>query len=396
MRYSALVLLMAGFALPACAAKHVTVAQLEKALDAASTSRDKEVAKKLTELELTERLSDARFAHLQAQMPGALAKQALIAVADASAFLKLPPSDIPATPAPDRAEQDAMLAKVLDYARRAIPRLPNFFATRETTRFEETPARPHQDARQWNIAIPLHFTGKSTETVLYRNGNEVIEAGAQNRKAFDSRGPALDTSGVFGPILPTVLADALQGTLAWSYWEQQPEGTLAVFRFDVPEKASHYMVTSRSLLVENQHAPAYHGEIEVNPADGTVLRLTMVADFKSAGPVSEAAIMVRYGPVEIGGLTYTCPLKSVARSVVRSAQSAAPAKTYTPSVMMDPNSMAMIDIPKRDEDASEPLQIRVNDVLFKQYHLFRAETRIVTDELPVPVPQPIPAADPKH
>jgi len=398
MRYPALVLMIVGLALPAWAAKQVTVAQLEKALDGATVSRDAEVVKRLTQLELTERLSDARFVRLQTQMPGALSQQALVAVADASTFLKLPAEDLPATPAPDRAAQDAMLAKVFDYARRTIPRLPNFFATRETTRFEETPARPHQDARDWNIAIPLHFNGKSIETVLYRNGNEIVEAEAQNQKAFDARGSGLDTSGAFGAILPTVLADALQGTLTWGYWEQEPEGTLAVFRFSVPEKASHYTVASPTLGFEIRSAPAYHGEIEVNPADGAILRLMILADIKPAGPVAEAGIMVRYGPVDIGGQTYICPLKSVARSVVRAVPGGPAAKGDAPNVMLEPtsNSMVMLDAPKKDEDALEATQVRVNDVLFKKYHLFRAETRIVTGEEPSSELPAIPAAVPQH
>jgi VWFA-related protein len=50
----------------------------------------------------------------------------------------------------------------------------------------------------------------------------------------------------------------------------------------------------------------------LTPSDGSFLRLTLQADLKPSYPIAVADILVEYGPVEIGGKTYICPVKSVA------------------------------------------------------------------------------------
>src|SRR5580704_15702795 len=93
MRRLILIGLMAAMVLPAVASKRVTVAQLEQSLatDTASHRADLDVAHRLGELELSERLTDAtlgRFAkNLQLGPRTALALQLL---ADQSAFLEPP------------------------------------------------------------------------------------------------------------------------------------------------------------------------------------------------------------------------------------------------------------------------------------------------------------------
>src|ERR1035438_2422175 len=81
------VLLLICICLPAFAAEPVTVAQLEKTLAAAHGKSDASTAQRLAEMELTERLSSAKLAYWNANLRGDKARQALIALADASAFL---------------------------------------------------------------------------------------------------------------------------------------------------------------------------------------------------------------------------------------------------------------------------------------------------------------------
>ena len=127
--------LMAAVVLPAFAAKRVTVAQLEQSLtaDAASHRTDEDVAHRLGDLELSERLSDAtldRFAnHLPLGPRTALALQLL---ADESAFLEPPMSELPATANPDAATQQRMMDLARGYVVKIWPHLPDFFVTRTT------------------------------------------------------------------------------------------------------------------------------------------------------------------------------------------------------------------------------------------------------------------------
>jgi len=128
-------LLLAGFSLTAfavngVATSNVTVAQLEQMLAADHAASDGDVADQLFGLQLTERLSAARFARLKAGLPGEKARQALLALADASQFQKLPAAEIPSAATPTPVTQRQMMDLVVSYVTTTLNRLPNFLATR--------------------------------------------------------------------------------------------------------------------------------------------------------------------------------------------------------------------------------------------------------------------------
>ena len=135
-----LILLVAGCAgLPAWASNPVTVDQLAAIVAKAQTKMDGEAAKELSGLELTERLSSARYEQLRVVLPGDRSKEALLALADTSVFLNPPASDIPATATPDMAAQRRMMGLTVNYLSKTLPLLPNLFAARDVVRFEGRP-----------------------------------------------------------------------------------------------------------------------------------------------------------------------------------------------------------------------------------------------------------------
>ena len=361
-------LMVLGIALPAFAAQRVTVEQLERMLADAHGKPDVKVANQLTGLELTERLSAAKLSRWEADSRGPQSRQALVALADVSAFLDPPAAEIPATTTPDLATQRQIMAQTVDYAAKTIARLPDFFATRDTIHFEDTPARQLETGYH-----PLRPVARVSATVLYRDGKEVVDAGRANDNLPAHAPPALTTSGVFGLILGTVLVDSSHGKLVWSHWESAAAGPAAVFRFAIPREESHYDVefscvpSDRGSSVFKQFI-GYHGEIAVDPVTGAILRLTLEADLKPTDPLLRSDILVEYGPVEIGGKTYICPVKSVSISV-------APALLSDASRMQrDRGSI----LEKDSHTNKEHLQTFLNDVVFEQYHLFRAESRILS------------------
>jgi hypothetical protein len=344
-------------------------------------------------LELTERLNSTRLAQLAANLPGEKSRQALIALADSAEFLDLPAAELPVTPAPDRKEQAVILARVREYVAKTIPKLPNFFATRETMRFEDTPpdptrssletlshiagggvfgegATPMTDAHPNLGSQPLHIAGSSRVTVLYRDGYELVDAGDKAGERYEAPTPGLSTLGEFGPVLITVMEDVTDDELTWSHWENGGQSHLAVFRYVVPQSASRYTVVFTDETKKIQYKPAYHGEMAVNPADGSILRLSIIAELKQDYLVTRSDILVEYGPVEIAGITYICPLKSVALSLSHSF------------------AHAPVEWSSGDRTHLGPLQTQLNDVLFKQYHVFRAETRIMAGDNEAPDANP--------
>jgi len=360
--------MLAMFVLPAFASTRLTVAELEQRLATDRGKSDAELAQRLSDLELTERLSTASLERLRALSPGIKSTQALKILADESSFLALPAAEIPAVPAPDVATQRQIMGLVVSYVSKTIHQLPNFYATRVTTHFEETP----QDQTAFGTIKyqPLHQTSVISATVLYREGQEIVDKGNAGGKAKASQvqTKGLRAWGIFGPILSTVILDAARSNLSWSHWEQGATGTQAVFRYAVPVAKSHYRVNyccvpgyepGSDLLSPFDRVAAYHGEIAVDPHTGSILRLTLQAELKPTDPVSDASIMVEYGPVSIGGQTYICAKRSVAFS-----------QALSPIFLHGEVGRA----------APAPLQRLLNDISFEQYHMFRSDVRILTGE----------------
>ena len=93
----AYLLLMAAFT-PAVAAPpaatSLTVDELDRLLAQMHERGDGKTARQLAGLKLTERASAAQLARWEAGLPGSHAREALIALADASAFLHPPASEL--------------------------------------------------------------------------------------------------------------------------------------------------------------------------------------------------------------------------------------------------------------------------------------------------------------
>jgi len=352
-------LMFAGVATPAPATRRMTVEQLEQALRAVQGKRDGKIAEMLTGVELNERLTPDLLSRWEAKLPGEKSRRSLLVIADKAAFLDPPAKEIPVLPEPDFAVQSRIMAMAVEYTTKTITKLPNFFARRDTVFYEDDPPQVLENMARTLIPYqPMHQVNRSVETVLYRDGKEVVDAANPKRMKYDPKAATLTTHGVFGPILSNTLVDAANGTVNWSHWEQGPSGPVAVFHFSVPQEKSHYQVEFCCFLEgpgqKNvfKKVPAYHGEIAVDPNDGTIFRLSLVADLDPVDPVGISNILVEYASVEIGGKSYICPVRSVSMWVAG-------------GVFADSH------------------QVLLNDVDFAQYHLFRSESRVLFGNEPI-------------
>lgn len=367
MRSLALLLLLAGTAASAFAVKRVTVAQLEQEVIALQGKPDAKAARQLSDLELTERLSAARLAGLQTETPGPKARQALLVLADMSAFLDLPSAEVPQTPAPDLSTQRLILTRAISYVTRTVHQLPNFSASRVTTRFEDSEG---ETAYTSNSNQLLHLAGVSNLPVTFRDGQEAVVAADQNKKNATAMN-GLTTKGEFGPILFTVLLDVTHSTVKWNHWEQTPGKTLAVFAFNVPREQSHYQVGGpNDPSGAIQQFSSYHGQIAIDPEEGTVVRIVVQADLKPADSISRADILVEYGQVEIGGRPYICPVRSIAILVDKVVPTSTAPSFRNGQMLPTINGKFL----------PSHTQTQLDDVAFTQYHVFRAESRMIPVE----------------
>ncbi len=325
-----------------------SVAQLAEIVGRLKGAGDREAAREIEHLQLTERLSSRKLSLLSAQLPGKRSRSALMAAGDVSVFLDPPPDAILKKAEPGAAEQAEMMSQMIDYLKTIMPKLPNLYARRFTTSFGEV-EKPAKKKEGVDTRISMRFVGEFTATVYYREGKEVVHGEGKQEHG-------LITRGTFGPILRVLVLDAAHSnTMQWGRWEEGPNGPMAVFRFQVPQTESHYSISGTGEF--GMAGPtAYHGEIGIDPDSGTILRVVLEADPDLGSTIERAGIMVEYGSVAIGGKPYTCPLRSVSYSVG--------SPYITNSLFSAPPTVKAT---------------RLNDVVFSDYHVFRGEMRILPD-----------------
>lgn len=337
----------ASLATAAPGPQRVPVAEVQRILANDRGEPDAKVAQELSGLELTERMSYAQLQSFEQSVPGTKSRQALVALADASVFLGPAAADVLPEAPPDLSEQRRMIALLMEYLNKTLPKLPNFYATRTTVRYAYL--RNAKTKSYWRKV------GSARVVVTYRDGKEVINPREWSKRASHPEEDGLVTRGVFGPILSTVILDAARSEMSWGRWERGDGGTLAVFRYRVPRKQSHYALAFHALSSDKGEASritGYLGEVAIDPATGTILRMTVLADVGLDSPILRGDIMVEYGPVEIGGKTYPCPIRSVSISLTND---------------QFPDPLAQ----------TGQTNLLLNDVLFANYHEFRSESRIL-------------------
>jgi hypothetical protein len=366
-----LVAILAAMICPALQAQHITVEQLRDMLAAqkAAHKSDGEMAGKVGAVELTEELTALALDKIEAELqPGPKTADALDLQADVSGFLDPPASQVPTKDQPDAAARAQMLHQAIEFAAITMHRMPNFLASRVTRSFDDRPLLVSMSG--WFPAhTDLHPVGTFTEQITYRDGREVSDALPSQQASTAKPQPSpsgLTTSGEFGPVLATVMTDALKGQISWSHWERTSAGVAAVFHFEVPKDSSHYAVSFcwvvGARLSSYRHindmadaqfncykgTPAYHGSIAIDPATGTVLRIAIESDLPRSDRMSRADLFVEYGSVEIGGRLYVCPVRSVAIALIRFPES-------TP----------------------ERTMLCLNEATFANYHRFGATVRVL-------------------
>ncbi len=378
-----IVALLVFAGLPCCAAKRVSVEQLERTLAALVHRADAEAARQIGALEPSQRISDATLERLTGQYAhGPLTSVALQLLADQSSFLDLPASELPAVPPPDAATQRRQLEAAHTFALETLPRLPDLFATQTIYSFDDSLQQLKKGA--WGEQAGLHLVGTSKIEVSVRS---------EQRNAPVRSGPGaqqqngLVTWGEFGSALLLILSDSVHGTTSWSHWEQAGGDLVSVFHYDVPQSASHFEIAAPAEQIthlggsgrwmgygtdlSSDHSashtmvmrPAYHGSLWIDPASGTILRVSLIADLKGNSNLEHAAILVEYGPVRIGDKSLMCPVRSLAFS-------GAPANVGT----------------TLNGATTEWL----NENLFTHYHLFHASSHIVGEAAAASEPETVP------
>jgi hypothetical protein len=147
---------------------------------------------------------------------------------------------------------------------------------------------------------------------------------------------------------------------------RRKQGREAVFRYIVRENP-HYNVVHCCLVGGKPFLTSakYLGELAIDPGTGAILRLTIESEpgwirepnLNLVLPVKRAAVMVEYGPVEIGGRKYVCPHRSV--------------------VIMRARTVRAVTFWGQIFDIYAPYETLLNDIVYTDYHKFGSEARML-------------------
>lgn len=355
-------------AAPAWSARKITVGQLEEMLHSAQQDKksDAEVATALKQVELSEELTRSVMNKLGSLVPGPLATEQMYVLEARSADLIPPQSDLPSTPAPDAAAQQAILEKAATYVTKSYEQLPALTAMKTTLRFQDNVetvagssglqngAREVDTAPGFsNPATFVHYINSSEAIVSSEHGAEKPPTekdkthwGANAMIALEEPDPGLGF--VFGE------AQAA-GTIHWLRWELVNGKQVAVYAFAVPRKksrfevsvccfpkvdqagiATFYTATTAATLGDGggsgggvagnfqtttewhnfKSAVPYHGEFFIDPQSGTVVRMIAEAELKPTEIVHRVDTRIDYGPQPVAGKTLVLPVETIVNSEV--------------------------------------------------------------------------------
>ena len=288
-----------------------------------------------------------------------------------------------------------MIEAARTYVAKTVPQLPNLFAVRTTNRYDDRPQEIKKGG--WPVRAGLHLVNTSSREISVFDERTNESTTAASARWQEQSG--LMSEGEFGSTLSMILTDTVKGKVNWSHWEQASAGPVAVFHYSVPSSASHFEVINsvqRQTSLEGSSTPTvgsrqgsgidvksnggsntstfvtragYHGSLWVDPVTGTILRTTMEADTKGSTQFKRAAILVQYGPVQIGESEFICPVRSLALSMAVNGAN------------LDPLTRMPGDAPTE----------WLNESQFTGYHRFAATTRIVKDAA-TPQPQDVTGA----
>lgn len=369
MKRLSLLLVLFIAATPAWCAKKITVAQLEEMLRALQQDRksDEDVATALKQVELSQELTRATMNGLVGFMPGPRSTEQIYVLEARSATLVPPGSDLPATAAPDAAEQKAILDRAATYVTKTYQQLPGLAATRTTLRFQDNveSVAAHSgtqgsakdvttSAGFSNPASFVHYINSTETQVTSDHGVEKmpqekdkIRWGANSMIALEEPDPSLGL--IFREAQDT-------GAIQWQRWQLVNGKQIAVFSFQVPQKksklavnvccfpkvtqtgiATFYTALTANALGDGSGGPGggvsgnfqtntdwhnykatvpYHGEFFIDPATGIVVRMITAGEFNPTDVVHQLDTRTDYGSVKVGARVLIAPIMTFINSLV--------------------------------------------------------------------------------
>jgi len=263
-------------------------------------------------VKLSNRLDARTVEELQGAGAGPQTVAALKTLITESASLEAPPPPAPklvveGPPPPDSIEQKRILAEVTDRARNYIASLPNFICLQVTRRYGDVSGLENYRLID-TIAERLSYNEQREDyKVVSINGIPATPGARHDQKNGAS------SSGEFGSILREIFAPETQTKFDWERWATLRGKRMYVFNFRVSQTHSEYSIYSEA--VKRTVVAAYHGLVYADRDTKMVMRIKLeVEGLPTDFPIQSVDLDMNYDFTKISGQEYLLPLKSEIRS----------------------------------------------------------------------------------
>ena len=272
---------------------------------------DKEVARYLATVKLSEHLDERTVEELQGEGAGPKTVAALDALATASASLpKAQPKAAASTqaykppPPPSSEEQQEIISEMRDYAMNYTKTLPDFICTQVTRKYM---AQTGKD--------DFHPEATVMENLTYFEQQEHYKVMMVNDRYVDLSHDAVGgttSSGDFGSLLKSTLSPHAEATIEFDHWATLRGNECYAFSYHVTSGNSEWSISfGRGEKSGERIIVGYRGLIYVDKKAHKILRISLVAtDIPATFPVQEASDTLDYGYQNLSGQEFLLPLKA--------------------------------------------------------------------------------------
>jgi hypothetical protein len=263
-------------------------------------------------VKLSNRLDARQVEDLQGMGAGPQTVAALKGLITESASLEPPPPPAPklvvaGPPAPDSSEQKQILAEITEGARNYVKSLPNFICLQVTRRYGDASGLENFRLIDTIAERLSYFEQKEDYKVVSINGVPVTG----NVKHEQKNGAS--SSGEFGTMLKEIFDPQTATEFNWERWATLRGKRMYVFNFHVRQLHSQYTIYSEA--VQRTVIAGYHGLIYADRDTKMVMRIKLeVENLPVDFPVQSVDLDMNYDFMKISGQPYLLPLKSEIRS----------------------------------------------------------------------------------
>ncbi len=299
-------------------AQAVSVDDLVKFIKSAIQMKenDAEVAKYLGHMKVTGHLDDRTVEELQSLGAGRKTVAALREMVDASAKLPEPPPPPKALPPPPPApppsleEQGKIIASAREYALNYSKQLPNYLCLEVVRRAIDDHVSDAAGSEQWRsddtVVMRLSYFEQKESYKIVTVNNHTAED-----KTVDSLG-GVTSQGEFGTMLREIFVPESEARFEWDHWAKLRGRKMYAFSYDIDKPHSQY-----SILWEktDKIVPAYRGLVYIDVDTNLIMHITLEPyDIPNSFPVRASKEVLDYDFQKIGDSEFLVPLKVVLTS----------------------------------------------------------------------------------